>query len=282
MSNQSGIILAPGETGKETADFSPNIVLSWLKTTIVVTNRRIVYKQPNTLAGIIPLGYAESSMPIGAVAGVSVNVKFKALRAILGAFVALVSLGVFSASAFVGIVLLVIGVLLLLTCVAAEMELTNSGGGKQGVGVSILEKDKLETFRDHLNASLYSDGGGAGYGAPPQGLGYGVNQPPMHGHQQHASLHTPDPTVQGSPAGYGHQQSSPAHSAPGYPAPHGYPAPQGQAPQGYPEPHGYPQAPEPTMPSGDQGGRLADPDQERTQVVNPRHSGHSGPEGPRG
>lgn len=168
MSSNSDIILAPGETGVEQGVFSPNIVLAWLQTKIVVTNRRIVAKQPNTLLGIIPLGYQETAMPIGAVAGVNVDVKFRALRGVVGFILAVVGLIAATAgggATFLGLILLVLGVLMILTSVSAALNLTNSGGGVQTVMVSVLQKAKLEEFRDHINASLYSGGAGAGHGS---------------------------------------------------------------------------------------------------------------------
>ena len=70
-------MLAPGEQGLYSRSFRPNLILFWLRTTMLVTNKRIAVKSPNTILGVIPLGYEERSMPLGSVAGVTANLRVR-------------------------------------------------------------------------------------------------------------------------------------------------------------------------------------------------------------
>lgn len=47
---------ATGETDVIGDRFSPSVVLFWLKTSVAASNMRVMYKSPNTLLGVIPLG----------------------------------------------------------------------------------------------------------------------------------------------------------------------------------------------------------------------------------
>lgn len=188
----STLILAPGETAAVGEKFSPSLSLFWLQTQVAMTNRRIVWKAPNTVLGVLPAGYAEHSMPVGAVASATVNVKFHVGRAILGALLVLFGFIVIGNSVLLGLLLLVLGFLPLANSATADLSITNNGGGAQNMSVSILEKDKLERFTRAINEILYSGGAGGGYGATPQAPGYGAYPAPHAGPAQHPGQ-TPAP-----------------------------------------------------------------------------------------
>lgn len=55
---------ATGETDVIGDRFSPSVVLFWLKTSVAASNMRVMYKSPNTLLGVIPLGRTRSSTSV--------------------------------------------------------------------------------------------------------------------------------------------------------------------------------------------------------------------------
>ena len=151
----SNITFAPGETNVTSSKFSPSIVLFWLKTEIAVSSMRVVSKAPNTLLGLIPLGYRDATYPLKNVAGVGVEVKFSVGRAFFGLLFLIISL--FILNKFFGWVLLILGLSMLLNALSAVLKIQNSGGSVSDLRVSILEKAKLEQLRDEINQRLFAD-----------------------------------------------------------------------------------------------------------------------------
>lgn len=196
-----------------------------------MTNRRIAWKGPNTILGVIPAGFDEHSMPVGAIASINVSTKFHVGRGIFGIILVLAGALTISASAAAGIILLILGLLLLANSATADLRVTNQGGGVQEFGVSVLEKAKLEAFRNQVNERLYSGGADGGYGAPPPPAGYGVAHPPAgYGAPSNPSGYStpPPPTGYGNPpASGGHGAPSGGHGTPPPPSGHGAQPPSG-------------------------------------------------------
>lgn len=151
----SNLQFAPGESNVHAATFSPSVVLFWLKTELAATNTRIVSKRANTLFGVIPLGYAEETFPLANTAGVGVEVKFSLGRAFFG--VILLIVGLTNLNAFFGYIALILAASLILNAMSAVLKIKNNGGGETTLQVSILEKAKLEQFRNEVNARLFAD-----------------------------------------------------------------------------------------------------------------------------
>lgn len=61
---------ATGETDVTGDRFSPSVVLFWLKTSVAASNMRVMYKSPNTLLGVIPLGSNTQTIPLRNIASV--------------------------------------------------------------------------------------------------------------------------------------------------------------------------------------------------------------------
>lgn len=159
------IMLAPGEQGLYSKTMKPNIVLFWLRTTMMVTNKRIAVKEPNTILGIIPLGFEERSMPMGSVAGVTSSFKVRTGRLIVGVLLTLLFLTMLGSSesagsAFLSFILTVLGVTLVLASLVSTMKVTNNGGGESEVSVSFLDKAAMEDFKNKANEIIYSASSG--------------------------------------------------------------------------------------------------------------------------
>jgi hypothetical protein len=159
MSERAGTNLnfAPGETNISFERFSPSVVLFWLRAEMAVTNRRIVLRYPNTLLGVIPLGYRDAAFPINNVASVGAAVKFSLGRAILGLILFIAGLSLLKSAAVVGIIVFLIGLSMLLNSLSAALDVQNNAGGHNAFGVSVLQKKKLEAFREEINQRLFAD-----------------------------------------------------------------------------------------------------------------------------
>lgn len=148
--------LAPGEENLATESFSPNIVLFWLKFDVTVTSRRIIARQPNTLLGIIPVGYDDLAIPLKSVAGLGVSVKFSLIRLILGLLALGFGLSSFDNSVGLALILTFLGIVFLVACLRAKLIIENSAGSAKNVIVSITEKAKLEQFRAQIDQRLHA------------------------------------------------------------------------------------------------------------------------------
>ncbi|GAA4033740.1 hypothetical protein GCM10022247_68480 [Allokutzneria multivorans] len=147
---------APGEENITEQSFSPSVVMFWLKTTMGVSNTRIATTSPNTLLGVIPLGYGDAMYPLANVAGVSVNTKLSVSRLIFGLILLAMGSAASSAGAL-GLIIVAMAISMLANAMSANLQITNNAGGVSTVSVSILEKAKLEQFREQINQRLFAD-----------------------------------------------------------------------------------------------------------------------------
>lgn len=154
----AGVNFAPGEREIEQVRLSPSVILFWLRTSLGVSSRRLVWKAPNTLFGLIPLGSNEEATPLSNTASVSVNVRFSVGRAVIGFFWLIISLGLFgSDAAFAGLLFLILAFASFANTLSAALVIRNNGGGIQKVKVSILDKARLESFAEKVKQQLFTD-----------------------------------------------------------------------------------------------------------------------------
>ncbi|MGV0355561.1 hypothetical protein [Corynebacterium kroppenstedtii] len=209
-------MLTPGEQGVFSRKFRSNLLLFWLPTTMVVTNRRIAIKYLNTFLGAIPIGYEERSIPMGSIAGVTTSRQVKVPPLLIFGIISLISIVLFfnsigngSGGGIIGGLLsAVIFGALAANAVRSGIIFTNNGGGASDVTVSPLDSGSLEEFKNKANEYIYSStdagtswqmqgysdpmnqhngfGGGQqqGFGGPQQGFG---GQPQQFANQQQGS-----------------------------------------------------------------------------------------------
>lgn len=148
---------APGEENITEVTVSPSVLLFWVKTHLGVSSTRVVTKVSNTVLGIIPLGASDASYPLSNVSSAGVNNKVHILRGFIGFLVAMGGLSSFGSSAPLALLLLLVGASMLVNSVDATLTLTNNAGGESEIRVSVLEKAKLEAFREEVNQRLFAD-----------------------------------------------------------------------------------------------------------------------------
>lgn len=153
----SNLNFAPGESNISATVVRPSLVLFWLKTEMAVTSRRVVTREPNTILGLVPLGYDDAAYPLNNVASAGVSIKFSLFRAVFGAIFFLLGLSLLGSSAFLGFVVTLFGVSMLANALSSVLTLVNNGGGVSAVKVNVLDKRKLELFRDEVNHRLFAD-----------------------------------------------------------------------------------------------------------------------------
>ena len=61
----------------------------FLKTTVALTDRRLVFERPNTMLGVIPIGRQSDTLPLRNVASVGTSTRIGFVQLILGILLAL-------------------------------------------------------------------------------------------------------------------------------------------------------------------------------------------------
>lgn len=216
----SDIMLTPGEQGVFSRKFRSNLLLFWLPTTMVVTNRRIAIKYLNTFLGAIPIGYEERSIPMGSIAGVTTSRQVKVPPLLIFGIISLIGIVIFfnsigngSGGGIIGgLLLAVIFGALAANAVRSGIIFTNNGGGASDVTVSPLDSGSLEEFKNKANEYIYSstDAGTSwqmqGYSDPMnQHNGFGGGQQQGFGGQQQG-FGGPQQGFGGQPQQFGNQQ----------------------------------------------------------------------------
>ena len=148
---------ATGETGIIGDRFSPSVVLFWLKTSIAASNMRVMYKSPNTLLGVIPLGSSTQTIPLRNIASVDTNTKFNPGSFVWGVVFLVAGLAFLSDSAALGILFLLLAAANLANMMSAQLDFVNQAGGRNSVKVSILERDKLMQLEQKIQQLVFAD-----------------------------------------------------------------------------------------------------------------------------
>lgn len=130
------IQLATGERPLYRASFSPHLLLTHLKVSLVVTNRRVIVQEPHTLFGVIAHGYAEHSSRHEVIAEVVAGDRLSSRKFVWGAGAALFALyalaqlgGLGAFGVLLALALLVAAAAMFLTARVNGVFLRNTGGG---------------------------------------------------------------------------------------------------------------------------------------------------------
>ncbi len=141
------VLLKDEKEIKKTA-FATNLLLFWLKADFTLTNKRVLWKAPNTLLGLIPLGKNNLSQPLNTIASVFSSTKFYFKRFILAIIFLVIA---YSMS---NILFLILGVVNLLNSYTATLVINNNGGKSLWCEVSIIDKSKVEAFVNEVNVQM--------------------------------------------------------------------------------------------------------------------------------
>ena len=155
--NNTEFMLAPGEGNVYGDIFIDSLLAPYLKAQLMCSSTRFVFKDPNTLLGIIPVGTNENTMPIRNISSVSTSTTFRFGRAILGLIFLLVGLNLLGSGSLGGLFLVLLGIVFALTCMPAVLVVQNHAGGATAIEVAIIERDKLQRFCRELQNRVFAD-----------------------------------------------------------------------------------------------------------------------------
>lgn len=133
---------ATGETGIIGDRFGPSVVLFWLKTSIAASNMRVMYKSPNTLLGVIPLGSSTQTIPLRNIASVDTNIKFNPGSFAWGGVFLVAGLAFLSDSAALGILFLLLAAEHLANTMSAQLDFVNQAGSARPTPTAIRRRPR--------------------------------------------------------------------------------------------------------------------------------------------
>jgi hypothetical protein len=150
------ITLSKEEINLKENAFTSNLILFWLKSNFLLTNKRLIIKHPNTLFGLIPLGYKQIDQPLKTIASISCSTQFILSRFIVGALILFLGIKTIGTGTLFGTILFIaIGVLNIVNCYTTKFVILNSSGQKAAVyELSILEKEKVQMFVSQINTQI--------------------------------------------------------------------------------------------------------------------------------
>lgn len=145
---------ATEQTPDKIDDLSVSLLGFWVKGKMSVDNDNLHVEMPNTTFwGLIPTGKTPHTIQLASVSDVSVITDTKIGGIILGALIALSSFGMFQDSAFWGLVLLIVGVLLVLSSIKTAFYF-NAQGTNWAISVPFFERERLNKFVDQVNKKI--------------------------------------------------------------------------------------------------------------------------------
>lgn len=164
LEHSTSFQLAPGETNLFGEKVSPSLLTPYMKGELMCSSTRFVYKMPNTVLGLIPVGSDENTIPLKSISSVNVSSSFRIGRFLFGAPLAILGFLLLSDSRdaeaiviMMGMISFIIGILLLAMCFPAQLNIVNHAGGTTSVIVSIVDKARLEGFVKQLQARVFAD-----------------------------------------------------------------------------------------------------------------------------
>ena len=147
--------LAAGERRIDASTVRTSLLVFWLKTDLVLTDKRLVGTVPNALLGLIPLDRREITQPLDRISNVGFETKFHFLRAVLGLLLVSTSVTLLSeGTVFWGLIGLVVSLATFSWSWVARITVTDNSGKENNIPVSALDNSKISRFLTVVNRTV--------------------------------------------------------------------------------------------------------------------------------
>lgn len=147
---------AAGESRIDSSTVRTSLVFFWLRTSLTLTNKRLMGTVPNTMLAVFPVGRREMTQPLDRISNVGYDAKFYLVRFLIGVVLLLGSIGLLTdGDTFAsGFLFLVIAVLVLGWSWVARITVTDNSGKANDIPVSMLDKEEINRFLGVVNRTL--------------------------------------------------------------------------------------------------------------------------------
>ena len=158
--------LRDGESIVKEQLFTPNLLLFWMKTKFVLTNKRLVVYKPNFIFGLIPKGYERLDQPLRTISAISSSTKYNIISFIFGVIMFIFGVNTFIVSFQLlpllpmSIPLLIASLLLIASFkvfsnfAISTLTIKNNGGLTENYSFSFNERKTLNDFSNDLQNNL--------------------------------------------------------------------------------------------------------------------------------
>jgi hypothetical protein len=136
----------------------PNLIVGWLRSSLVLTDTMVSGTTPSTIFGLIPAGTNNISQPLNRVSRVQVSTGINGARFLIALILLLMAFLMLNGSMVLMVIVILIAVAALATSYRTELIIADSGGGTQQVSVSPLDKEAVQRFADSVNQRLAAQG----------------------------------------------------------------------------------------------------------------------------
>lgn len=157
--------LLDGEVVHYHAQFSPRLILKHIKTTVTLTNRRVIVHEPHVIFGFFEHGHFLGEIPLRHVAAISTGNTTSSRRIMWGTFAILLGLLVLGsgavlqsagASVLLALILIVIGVIFFATAHSNGIVFRSTGGSTLAAHGSKAELPQIEHAGQIIGSQIFS------------------------------------------------------------------------------------------------------------------------------
>lgn len=135
----------------EPIHYMTSLFTFYLKGEIKSEQNFIVFKNPNTILGLIPLGARTEKYPINQIASTSTNFKLRIKKLILGIIVAIVAFSIISESFIAGLVLLALAANWIIDAFEVDLVVTTTAGQAKLIDFLVFDKGKAQLAEQQIS-----------------------------------------------------------------------------------------------------------------------------------
>lgn len=144
-------------SANEDNKFSVSLLAFWVKGSIISDKNFVHIDMPNTiLFGLIPAGKNKKNIPLQSISNAQESNWYKVSNMIFGAIIALAGFYSMKDSAFGGLILALLGVLLFLTGFKFRMVIERNSGVTEPIDVPFFEGEKIRKLVSEINDTVAS------------------------------------------------------------------------------------------------------------------------------
>ena len=138
----------------EPIKYMTSLLTFYLKGQIKSDQNFIVFKNPNTILGLIPLGAKTEKFPVTQIAATATNFKLKFVKLLLGIFVAILGFVMMKDSVAGALILLVISANWIIDAFEIDLVVTTTAGQEKCIDFFVFEKKKAVSAEQQINAMI--------------------------------------------------------------------------------------------------------------------------------
>ncbi len=134
--------------------YMTSLLTFYLKGEIRSEQNFIVFKNPNTILGLIPLGARTERVPINQISSTSASFRLKFLKLVLGIIVIVIGFSVISDSFVASLILWLIGANWVIDAFEIDLIIATTDGQERLIDFFIFEKSKAELAESQINSMI--------------------------------------------------------------------------------------------------------------------------------